>query len=259
MDISLKNGSPIFRRMKAIILIFGLCLSINSQSIAQNIIEARLENWEHGNAQVGALDFISGEIQEFGSIDKEGNLRIELFPDFLQKMKEQMEKEQEKAPDGWKASLKTLSGSFSCFGGNLIYENGDTNLSSLPKQLFVFKGEKEILGMLMAATNEAIANYFFTYADENTGKGKYLEWTYLNEPASVMGTCNSTSFTQTENETFENISDYSLELKKGWNLIEYHITEIFEDSSGKIHPKTTKIQNIQNIPSEIKWYFSPEK
>jgi len=42
------------------------------------------------------------------------------------------------------------------------------------------------------------------------------------------------TYTQTENESFKAARNYSLDLQKGWNLIEYHITEIFEESSGKI-------------------------
>ncbi len=245
--------------MKTLYIIFTSCFLLSFSALSQNLIEANIENWEFGNAKIGTLDFITGETQEFGSIDKSGNITIKLEPDFLQKMKEQMEKEQEKAPEGWKASLKTVSRTFSCLSDDLSFENGDTNLSSLSKQLFVFKGDKEILGFLMPASNEAIANYFFSYGEKNTDMGKYLEWTYLDEPAVVNGTCSTTIFGQTENESYKATKNYSLDLQKGWNLIEYHIKEVFEESTGKIHPKTTEVRLIENIPSEINWYFSPEK
>ncbi|PRX44481.1 hypothetical protein [Salegentibacter salegens] len=245
--------------MKALTISLFTCFLFSFNAISQNTIEANVENWEYGTAKIGVLDFISGSTQKFGSIDKNGNLSIELQPNFLQKMKEQMEKEQEKSPEGWKASLKTVSKTFSCFSGDLTYKNGDTNLSSLPKQLVVFKNEKEILGILMPASNKAIADFFFSNSEENSTTGKYLEWTYLDEPATVKGTCNTTTFTQAENESFKAAKTYSLDLKKGWNLIEYHITEVFEDSTGQIYPKTTEIQLIKNIPSEINWYFSAEK
>ena len=245
--------------MKTLIINLIVCFLFSFNALSQNLIETKVENWEYGSAKIGVLDFISGSVQEFGGIDKNGNLTIELQPNFLQKMKAQMEKEQEKSPEGWQASLKTVSGTFSCLSGGLSYNNGETNLSSLPKQLVVFKGEKEILGLLMPASKKAIADYFFTYGEENSGTGKYIEWTYLDEPATVKGTCINTTFTQAQNESFKASENYSLELKKGWNLIEYHITEVFEDSSGKIYPKTTKIQRIENAPSEINWYFSSEK
>jgi len=244
--------------MKTLIIILVAFLSSLFNTLAQKTIEAKVENWQYGEAGIGSLDFISGEIQEFGRIDKQGNLKIELQDNFLQRMKEQMEKEQEKAPEGWKASLKTVQGTFSCMAGDLSITNAETNLSSLPKQLYVFKSENEILGLLMPTSNQAIANYFQSYGQENTQKGKYLEWTYLDEPASVNGSCSTNTFTQ-DSQSFEDVRKYALELKKGWNLIEYEITEVFEESSGKIHPKTTVIQHIENIPAEINWYFSPEK
>lgn len=148
--------------MNTFFIIFASCFLLNFNALSQNHIEANIENWEFGIAKIGTLDFITGDTQEFGSIDKSGNITIKLEPDFLQKMKEQMEKEQEKAPEGWKASLKTVSGAFSCLSDDLFFENGDTNLSSLPKQFFVYKGDKEIIGFLMPVSNEAIANYFFS-------------------------------------------------------------------------------------------------
>ncbi|MBZ9629484.1 hypothetical protein LB465_01735 [Salegentibacter sp. LM13S] len=245
--------------MKTLNIILLSCFLLSFNAISQNLIEANVENWEYGNAEIGTIDFISGSMLKFGSIDKNGDLAIKLEADFLQKMKDQMEKEQEKSPKGWQASLKTVSGTFSCMSGDLSYKNGESNLSSLPKQLFVFKGDQEILGLLMPASNSAIADYFFTYGEENSGTGKYLEWTYLDEPATVKGDCNTTTFTQMQNESFEATESYSLDLKKGWNLIEYNIANVFEDSSGKVYPKTTEIQLIKHIPSEINWYFLAEK
>ncbi|PKD21467.1 hypothetical protein APR41_00315 [Salegentibacter salinarum] len=245
--------------MKTLILSLLTCFLFSFNAISQNLIEANVENWEYGTAKIGVLDFISGSTQEFGSIDENGNLTLELQPGFLQKMKEQMEKEQEKSPDDWQASLKTVSGTFPCLSGGLSYKNGETNLSSLPRQLVVFKNEKEILGLLMPASNKAVADFFFTFSEKNSDTGKYLEWTYLDEPATVEGTCINTTFTKNQNESFKASKNYSLDLKEGWNLIEYHITEVFEDSTGKIFPKTTEIQRIENIPSEINWYFSAEK
>jgi hypothetical protein len=54
-----------------------------------------------------------------------------------------------------------------------------------------FKGDKEILGLNTPASSETIVNYFFSYGQGNCGPGKYLEWTYLKEPAAVNGTCNT--------------------------------------------------------------------
>jgi hypothetical protein len=123
------------------------------------------------DAKIGTLIFVSGEIHEFGSINKNGNIAIKLQKPIFFKMREQLEKEQEKAPEGWKTSLKTVSGTFSYLSEDLSFKNADTNLSSFPRQLFVFKGGKEILGLLMPASNEAFANYFFSYGEENCGKG----------------------------------------------------------------------------------------
>jgi hypothetical protein len=255
----LRNGSQIFKEMKTTNIILIVCLLFGISVQSQNLIEARLENWEYGEADIGVIDFITGDAHKFGSIGEDGNIQITLEANFLQKMKDQIGKEQEKAPKGWKASLKNVSGTFDCFLDDLTYTNEEANLSSLPKLLVVYRDKKEVLGELMAASNQQVANYFFSYGDLNCETGKYLEWTYLDEPAKVEGTCSTTNFTQIQDESFEATRDYSLDLKEGWNLIEYQITEVFEGADGKVQPKTTKIQSIENIPSDINWYFLQEQ
>lgn len=73
--------------MNTFFIIFASCFLLNFNALSQNHIEANIENWEFGIAKIGTLDFITGDTQEFGSIDKSGNITIKLEPDFLQKMK----------------------------------------------------------------------------------------------------------------------------------------------------------------------------
>lgn len=241
--------------MKPIYFFLFLWLLLGNNVQAQQLIKAHLDNWNHGEVNVGTIDFITGKAHKLGSIDTDGNLQIELQKNFLQKMKEKMQKEQENAPKGWKAALKTVSNTYSCFPEDLTYSNPNAALSSLPKLLVVYTDKKEILGELMAASKLSIANYFFSYGDLNCQTGKYLEWTYLDEPASVNGVCSITTYTLTKDESFKATNEFSLNLKQGWNLIAYQITEIFEGASGKVQPKTTKINRLENIPENINWYF----
>lgn len=65
--------------------------------------------------------------------------------------------------------------------------------------------------------------------------------------------------TRPPNGSFKASESYSLDLKKGWNHIEYHVTQVFEDSTGKVYPKITEIQFSKNIPLYIKWHFYSEQ
>lgn len=91
----------------SIFIFWQFIFLLNFQKKSQNLIEANIENWEYGNGKIEILDFISGKFQEFVTIDQNGNLEIELA-NFLQKKKEQRKKEQEKALEGWEASLKNF-------------------------------------------------------------------------------------------------------------------------------------------------------
>lgn len=130
-------------------------------------------------------------------------------------------------------------------------------MSSLPQHLMAMPvgGEKHILGMLSPASDPAIAQWIASYKQESTAKGKYMEWVFLEEEARVNGKCYSHTFTN--DDVIQEDYQYDLDLKKGWNLVQHEIQEIFKDSQGKIYPKEIIVTTVTEMPEDVEWTFIP--
>lgn len=234
------------------LLIMLLCFSTFPLK-AQGEISGQIENWNDAEAKIIFVDIFSGYTRELGKIEKDGTLIIPLEEDFLTSIKAEMKKEQEKAPENSKISLKNVKKSYSCQNGDLEYQNPEAPITGLPKHLYVVKEEKEMLGLLMPASSKSIAQY--VSSGKNAETGKYLEWVYLDEEAEVKGDCYSHGFT--DNATFKEIHHFDLYLKQGWNIVQYEIQETFEDETGKTYPKEIEWTSVEKIPEDIKWIFTP--
>ncbi|GHA48432.1 hypothetical protein GCM10007103_31640 [Salinimicrobium marinum] len=245
--------------MKYLFIVFLFLLSFQQQTEAQEKITGSIAGWQQGEAKIMFIDMFSGCMRELGSIDAEGNFEIPLEKDFFTSVKAAMQKEQEKAAENGTISLKDLQGTFSCDKGKPEYINPETKLTSLPQHLMVarVKGEKELLGMLSPVSNPVIAKWLLSYKQENTGKGKYFEWVYLEDEAAVKGSCYSHGFTN--NDVIEQHHEFDMDLKKGWNMVQHEILEIFEDEQGKIIPEQIEITTITEVPEDVQWIFVPSK
>lgn len=239
-----------------VILLFSL-FCFPHETEAQETITGSIDGWQQGEAEIVFMDMFSGYTKELGKIDADGNLEIPLEPNFLATIKEAMKKEQEKASENQVISLKDLEGTYSCDVGELEYDNPETILTALPQQLMVAvtEGEKRMLGMLSPVSNPAIAKWLLSYKQESTGKGKYLEWVYLEDEAVVKGDCYSHGFTN--NDVIQQDHHFDLDLKKGWNLVQHEIQETFEDEQGKLYPKEIEVTTITEVPEDIEWTFVP--
>ena len=232
-----------------------LLLLCQSPLAAQEMITGTLENWENSEAKIVNLHLFSGYTREIGSIDRAGNLEIPLQEDFLSLVREEMKKELEKAAENETLSLKDLQGTYSCQSGDLNFQNPETNLTGLPKQFYVMKGEKEMLGILMPVSDPSIAKWVASFGEESVSKGKYVEWVYFDEEAGVTGECYNHKFA--DNDTFKENHTYNLEFKEGWNMVQNEILETYEDQSGKSYPKEISWSIVNKIPEDIQWTLVP--
>lgn len=244
-------------RYPFLVLLLSCFLMFQHHTQAQEKVTGSINNWHEGEAKIMFIDMFSGYTREFGTIDANGNLEIPLQENFLSLVKEAMEKEQKKASENRVISLKDLQGTYSCDVGDLEYENPGTKLSSLPQHLMVVPvgGEKRILGILSPASDPAIAQWIASNKRESTKQGKYMEWVFLEEEARVNGECYSHTFTN--DDVIQEDYQYDLDLKKGWNLVQYEIQEIFEDSQGKTYPKRIEVTTITEVPEDVEWTFIP--
>lgn len=95
-------------------------------------------------------------------------------------------------------------------------------------------------GSVFAVSNTDIIPWLEDDASMQPVLGSYFELIYVTEDAVISSNCNNTW----NNGVFEINQEYQfdLNLKKGYNLIEYEILDIFETNSNEITNKPNKIK-----------------
>ena len=48
---------------------------------------------------------------------------------------------------------------------------------------------------------------------------------------------------------------YQLEFKKGWNLVQYEIAEIFTDKDGLTYALKTNYKTLDKLPEAIQYFY----
>ena len=238
--------------MKKLPIQFFLAL-FSAFAFAQGSITGTIPDWSGGSGEVAIMAM--GPPQVLGTFDDLGNLEIPLKTDMLAEVKKQVEAANEGFTDGWKASLKTLGDSFSCFGGELEVVNGEQPISGFPSMgafMLVNMEQKKRFGYLMVGSSKDFADGMVPYKFK---PGYFLEWYFVEEPGSVKGDCSMESYAVNQKDLYAKTTTYDLELKKGWNIVKYEIHEVYTDSEGNSYPMNDSYSTIDAIPGDVQFIF----
>ena len=222
-------------------------------SMAQGGIKGTIPGWSLGAGQVGVMSMGPPEI--VGSFDAQGNVEIPLKPDALTEVKKQMEEANQGSTDGWTASLPMLGDRFSCFGGALEVTGGEQPITGLGGPmgfLLVNMDQKKSFGYLQIASSKEFVEGMQPYIFK---PGYSLEWYYVEQDASVKGTCNMESYAVNQKDLYTQSTSYDLDLKKGWNLIRYEIHEVYTDGEGNSYPMQDSYTTLTAMPSGVQFVF----
>lgn len=236
--------------LSAILFSWLICFSAS----AQNSLEGTVKNWSNGDGFVAFYDMLSGEMSRLGTINSQGNLHIPLDADYLNTVNLMSKKAAEKAPKGWEIRHNTVSSAFSCIEEDKItIDSGETLLAGLPELSLTDKGGQADFGILYAVSTPEIAQWLFSYGEENISKGYYLKWIFTEKPAGVNGICAIPTYTGNGEEMYDDILQMNLKLDKGWNVIKYDIVETFTSQNGKVYPSKTEVTKLENLPENLLW------
>lgn len=122
--------------------------------------------------------------------------------------------------------------------------------------------ENPYAGVLFMVTNENLVPWVEEPYSNNAFIGSYFELVYMESDFKFQGKCTST-VSNTENDTIETLYTYDLQLKAGFNFIEYEIestTEhevpsMYEENAFEKIDKPSKIMvsSSQTTPPNTKW------
>ena len=240
--------------MKNLIVFITFTFTICSYTMAQEKLTGTLSSWDKGKANI--IMGMTGEPFAIGTLDESGTFSIPLTDDILVKTKKAME-EYNKSTSGGQFRLNTIEKAFSCWGGDsLEVENGDqhaTTLATMGTMQIADLEQKKMYGDFMAASSEEFANYFTSFGQLDAVKGFYLNWYYLEEPASINGQCAVETYARNQKDSYQEIKAYDLDFKKGWNIVKSCVDETFADSDGKTYTSKWTYRTIDEMPAETQF------
>ena len=257
-------------RIAVLAMIFLLSLGC----IAQNSISGTISAYKNGEGLLTSFDMITGDNIVLGNINKEGKFTIPLDDNYLTAIKDKAKIAQENAPNNRQIQFRTVATTFGCDFDNqnieymddgtekitytgstkkneTVYENEETIIIGIPDPNFT---NKDGTTSVMYAVNQPeIAQWLFSYGQNNVVKGYYLQWYFAENAATSNGACVVPTYTGNGEENYNKLTITNLELQKGWNIVKYNITEVFTDVNGNTTPSKIEVTAIDEIPEDVLW------
>ena len=117
-------------------------------------------------------------------------------------------------------------------------------------------------GLLFMVTDDNLVPWLESYGDIDAVLGSYFELIYVESDFNYQGDCTST-VTYTENNPVETLYLNDLQLKAGFNFIEYKIESVTEVEIPSMYeenvfdkikkPSKITVTSSQSTPSNTKW------
>jgi hypothetical protein len=240
-------------------MILGIALLFSTTSIfAQEAITGNIPDWSLGEGEVIG-GFKTPIIM--GTVTADGTFAIPLKENYMNEVKLQIEQENRESTSGWTSSLLTLGRAFGCSSETLKSENADQPVSKVSTMGMFALGkmeEQKLYGYLLAASSENFAKSIKDYNNEFK-TGYFVDWYYVDEPATIKGSCSMESYAINQEEMYTTTQEYDLVFQPGWNIIKYEIEAVFEDRDGKAYPEKERYTTLATVPADIKFIFMPDE
>jgi hypothetical protein len=239
--------------MKYIYAIIGTFFFM-SIATGQEAIEGQVTDYTNGKAEI--VGGIRTPIP-IGTINEDGTFIIPLDKSYKDQLIASIETHNESRSD-WKTTLPSVERSYgNCTTGSISIEGGDQIMIGIGTfGMFSVANieEQKLYGKIMFASDQEFAEAFISFGQFKANEGYQLDWLYFEEEASVKGSC-SLEFLPNDEEKFNQVSDYDLEFKPGWNLVKYEILEVFTDRDGKQYIQHERSTVIDEVPEDVQICF----
>jgi len=225
---------------------------------AQESIQGVIPEWNFGEG-----DVITGfrEPMKIGTVSPEGAFTIPLIPDFIQKRKEEIDKNPPVSSADKTSPFIDLDRVFRRRGGSIVLENAIQPVGSLSNVGVYGIGNmegQELYGLMVAASSEAFAESVMSMPSFEFTPGFLIDWYYVDEAATIKGVTTEESLGVDQKQTFINTMEYDLAFQPGWNIVKYEILSVFEDSGGRTYPMEERYVSLTSFPEDMEFVFIPK-
>ncbi|GGW54868.1 hypothetical protein DFQ11_101395 [Winogradskyella epiphytica] len=220
-------------------------ISILVITYAQSQTHPKIENYQFGNLDVNVMVIPFGMDHpiKIGTMSKSGDINFD-FPKAL--------------PELSKEAKETFISDVAytlfdvCDNSSEIDSNITTIASFDTGAISLWTKDNRYVGVVFAVFDEKMVPWIEDSAYMEPILGSYYELVYVDSPVQFKGGCIQTQLLD-EDDT-EIIFNYNLDLKAGFNFIEYKIESIFKtDPNVKASfPDKVSVSNVEGIPN-CKW------
>jgi len=112
---------------------------------------------------------------------------------------------------------------------------------------------------LLAASSEDFALSIKNLMNSEFKTGYFVDWYYVDEPATIKGSCSLDAYAINQEEMYTSTQDYDLEFQPGWNIVKYEIEAVFKDRDGKAYPEKERYTTLAKVPADMKFIFMPDE
>lgn len=222
-------------------------ISCKAQSGIATDAPPHIENYTYGELTLKVIPFGLGKEISVGRIKADGNIMFN-WPTINTDSIENS--------DAFMVKIKSALLGMSYCRDDKIEENTEDCKVVDSEYIYLFKDNKRV-GVLFPATDKAFMDNEPANIYSNLIQGSSLSWFYSNTDGNFKGNC-SEELKWEGKYNFEEQKIIDVQLKKGWNMVEYTLAEIeeFEDENGKGNLQKKIIQKTVNkIPENIKWHI----
>jgi hypothetical protein len=140
---------------------------------------------------------------------------------------------------------------FNCNNSDAFGENAE-NLAARQDFVRLTKGG-DWSGTVFLVSDEGLRHWLEDPGYNNAIKGSFYEVMYVADDMSLNLTCNSSVYAA-DNEEVDTEYNYNIELKKGFNWVEYTVEEVYETDPNirASFPSKVTISNVKD-PSKMLW------
>ena len=234
-------------KIKLVIILSILSIECFAQSNFTIDAPLKVENYTYGELDLMVVPFGLGKEINIGKILKDGTIQFD-WPEINTNNIE--------SSTIFMEPIKTaLLGMNYCEEGQ-IEENSENCKIVNTQYIYLYKNKKQV-GVLFPATDRALLDNEPANIYSNLTLGSSLSWFYSDGDCNFKAKCEE-KLEWEGKYNFERENAYDIQLKKGWNIVEYTLDEIeeFKDENGtgkmekKVHMKT-----LDKIPENIKWHI----
>lgn len=224
-------------------------------SCSPKLYQGKLNQWpDKEQAQIVLNSFDPIVV---GKVTPAGEFQFDLTQATADSLKAMYEAEANKE-DGIRVVSQTVEEAYFCTDGTATIVNGDIPLMKATRAGAFYIAnmqEEKLYGQLRVASDSAFNDTYFEFGKKDFVPGYYIDYFYVHEDASVVGTCVSKTYKMDMKSTVDVIHDYRINLKQGWNMVKIEVVETYQDGDF-IRPLKYVMETVTSFPEDAKYILT---